>query len=195
MFSSFIANAQPIDKVNSQKDETEVAIKIPNFFYNLSTGINNTHGIIGIGANVLVSKNLLLGAGVGTGWGSKLNFNGIYFFKDNMLGNAFGGSLAYSTGREIKQNSTFKLSVNNQFVYGNMGPTSSLNLFYGRYWKFLKRSRFFIHSGFVGKFYQPDIDMFYVNSSLPVSKNDSRTLKYTSPGGLMISGGFLFFLN
>jgi hypothetical protein len=172
------------------------------FYLNLSSGVNNPNGFLGLGVDATVAPKILVGIGAGLStWGNKFNLKGMVFLKENHLGSAVGLSVNYSTGLDIAKNSnqTFEITTSSgssQRIYGATNGATSVNMMYGRYWQLGKRSKFYINTGLVTKLNTSNVNMYDYNTDVPVTSSQAiRSIKIVSPGGLCFAAGFLVSLN
>jgi hypothetical protein len=188
-------------KKKRQSNSSQTSSIGPKIYANLSSGINNPNGFIGIGIDVCFSKNILLGIGTGIGSaGNKLNVKGMYFLKENHLGSALGLSLNATSG--------FKSSLSNptntrsspiiSFDYKYSSGVSA-NLMYGRYWKVARTGKFFINTGIAVPISKVKVDLLYAGTNVPLSTttydDEYTSLNFFTPGGLIFAAGFLIQLN
>jgi hypothetical protein len=104
------------DYDNSPRKKTEVynssgkhINRCPKIYSTVSTGFNNSTGLIGFILDVPVEKSVSAEAGVGVGtWGYKLSVAGKYYFKPCHRGLAIGAGLTYCTGLANYQSSLWR---------------------------------------------------------------------------------------
>ncbi len=184
---------EKITETNTENTNTEkvpMQVQTSKFGINLSTGIDNPHGFLGIGLNVKASEKILVTGGVGLStWGSKLAIRGLYFLKPNFLGSAFGISINRSTGFSLDN---YSAVTTNNTAYGTVGGVFSSNAMYALYFKISPKSRFYMQTGLAFKISKPDMDLYIVNSSVPVMEGSAEynAYKVISPGGFVLNFGF-----
>jgi hypothetical protein len=179
------------DKVK-YKTERQKGSVCSRVYFDLSTGINNNGGLLGIGADVHVSGDFSVNAGLGilTTWGYKLYAGGKYFFKPCHKGWAIGGGFTYNTGiPEFKSDQETIYGTTEQVTVKLAPQVNALVAAY-KYWSVGKKSnRVFLQLGFSAALTQ---DKYTQLSGSPISKNSDRALRIVSPGGIIVGAGFSF---
>jgi hypothetical protein len=179
-------NKEPRTEVNTKKHSRHAAV-----YFNLSTGINNNAGMLGIGLEVPVVDQFSVEAGLGSGsWGRKYYFCTKYYLRPSLKGWAFGPGFSYCPGIS-------KYTINLETVYSDSEPVDmhldpQTNIFVGAYnnWRLGRRNnRIYLQLGYSvplgpAKFYELYGD--------PITDNSRNTMKLLSPGGLIVAFAFSF---
>lgn len=164
-------------------------------YLDISTGINNNAGGLGIGMDFHVSDNVSLNGGIGllTTWGYKFYGGGKYFFNSGHKGWAIGGGLTYSTGLSEFKNDMETIYGNTQTVVIKLEPQLNFYAAAYKYWNVGKRSnRMYLQLGLSAPLFQ---HRFTQLSGAPISDRSASILKTISPGGLIVGLGFSFGLH
>ncbi|MEN9523681.1 MAG: hypothetical protein RL065_2058 [Bacteroidota bacterium] len=191
--SSFYANAQGFEA--SKKSNTQNAVTVCSpFYFGLSMGINNPHGLLGFNFEMPVSHQFTFSPGIGiSSWGTKFGGMIKYYTKPCCMGWAYGMGVTYNKGiksAELKDvevltpTGTIKTNVKLRML---SQTNISLNAY--KYWRIKNNSRFFIHAGLSFGMNQ---DKFDVTSGHKLSEASNLQIKMLSPGGLSLGLGFQF---
>lgn len=165
----------------------------PGVFIGLSTGLDNMVGLLGVQLDVVASKNLTIGGGIGiSSWGYKYALN-LKFYPEGLYKYYF--KTGYSQNSGLDQFET-ELELNNgskQTVMMDLKPVGNLFFTAGWAWKMGKRNRFFLEGGYA---FLLKADNYYVlyDDNIELSETSKRVLQMVRPGGLVICLGFNFAL-
>lgn len=189
--SSFYANAQGFDaekKVNNQN----TTIVCSPFYFGLSMGINNPHGLMGINFEMPISQHYTFSPGIGIStWGSKFGGMIKYYTKPCCMGWAYGIGVTYSKGIEsfefknmevLTPTGTIKTTIKLRML---SQANIALNAY--KYFRIKTNGRFFIHAGLSFGMNQ---HKFNVISGHKLSETSNLQIKSLAPGGLSLGLGF-----
>ena len=191
------AFAQDDDVVAKKKEpknsriEKKKAGRCPLVYINLSTGLNNNNGIIGVGVDLAVAQHVSVDMGLGIGtWGNKFYAGAKYYLKPCQVGWAFGGGVTYATGLS-------DFHQNMETVYGYTEPVvvdlqAKANIFIAayKYWNIGKKhNRIYLELGWSQPVAPTQIRQ---TEGDPISDKSVKTLNAISPGGLIIGAGLSF---
>jgi hypothetical protein len=179
------------DKVKKSK---RVQTENGKVFVNLSTGINNPTGPLGVGIDAAIAKNIMIGAGIGTStWGTKISAKGVFFLKENFHGGAFAISINHSSGFTYSKMTYEPKNSNTTYLLDTEGSrVTSVNLMYANYRNIGKKSKFYFQTGFAAKLNTPTVTIYYAGTANTFNdKLYTQSLKLFAPGGLIANIGFL----
>ncbi|MEZ5018289.1 MAG: hypothetical protein R2800_14615 [Flavipsychrobacter sp.] len=165
----------------------------PKVYLGLSTGLNNTNGLLGINLDVPISPSFSLGAGGGLStWGWKAFFEGRYYFgQECNRGWAIGTGLTYNTGLsgslEVDQDPE-GLGIPPARVTIEPVPAAFLSMY--RFFNIGQRgNRFYLQLGWSQRFN----DKPYSSSPFqPLTSDGETVMRILSPGGVIFGVGFSF---
>ena len=160
-------------------------------YFNLSTGINNNGGAIGLGLEVPVAKQVSVEAGVGEGtWGYKMYACGKYYLAPNLKGWAFGPGITYSTGGSDFTTNLETIHATSEKVTMHLDPMTNIFVSAYRNWRLGRNyNRFYLQLGWSVALSTPE---FYQTVGYPITNNSVKVMKFIAPGGLIAAVGFSF---
>ena len=165
-----------------EKRRTEVKGKCPVGYISLSTGFNNSVGLLGLVGDIPVSKAVSVEAGLGlSSWGTKLTLGGKYYLRPCHRGWAFGAGVTHNTGLANFHN---KMETNNSSsddVWLNLNPVS--NLYFAAYHYVnlgARNNRFYTMIGYSMSLTANPWDQI---DGYPISANSRYTPRERRPGG------------
>lgn len=164
-------------------------------FLDLSTGLNNNGGLLGVGMDIHVADQVSINGGIGllSTWGYKFYAGGKYFFKPSHTGWAIGGGLTYNTGRADVNMDLETIYLNKQTVVITMEPQLNFYASAYKYWSVGRKSnRMFLQLGLSAPLTQHKYTQL---AGAPISKDSGDALRLISPGGLIVGLGFSFGLH
>jgi hypothetical protein len=191
--SSFYANAQGFDAEKKLNNQNTTIVCSP-FYFGLSMGINNPHGIMGINFEMPISQQFTFSPGIGiSSWGTKFGGMIKYYTKPCCMGWAYGIGVTYSKGMESYEMQNIEVLT----PTGNIKTTVKLRMLSQtnialnayKYFKIRTNNRFFIHAGLSFGMNQ---DKFNVISGHKLSETSNLQIKALSPGGLSLGFGLQF---
>ena len=161
-----------------------------------STGINNQVGVFGIQFGYALNSFSLLECGLGMGgWGPKGSINYQYHpFQFNRL--YVKGGISCSTGGKDIDISLPDANDDPQIINFDLLPSSNLNFLLGNSKKFGKRgNRFYIEAGWSFKLRDASNPWVLNTPGVVLSNIAETSLRFTSPGGLILALGLNFGLS
>lgn len=165
----------------------------PKIYLGLSTGINNTNGLLGVNLDVPVTPTFSLGAGGGLStWGWKAFFEGRYYFGQACnRGWAIGAGLTYNTGLsqplEVDQDPN-SLGIPPAQVTIEPVPAAFISAY--RFFNIGQRgNRFYLQLGWSQRF---EDKPYTSNPFRPLTTDGETVMRILSPGGVIIGVGFSF---
>ena len=178
------------------KAQTEkVEPTLPKSYIGISSGINNSCGLLGVQFEQQLGSRFTLFSGLGIGtWGNKVTL-GTRIYGKAPLGSAFGISLSCATGvngvksnLEVMENG---VAVKKDVVF-NAKPVYLLNLTWIKFWPVGVKNKFSFELGYGLKLSQNNYDM--VPSTVVLSDLSKKAMALIEPGGLTVGIGFHFGL-
>ena len=158
-----------------------------NFYLDLSSGIDNHSGILGIGALVPFNEQigLRLGAGIGS-WGGKLTA-GLKFQDLTQSGFGFGLGYSHCTGL-----SDFDLTIQDQngdsrTVNITFEKVGSLNFTVNKNWELRDGMLLYFETGYAIP--TGGNDFYTVNDGTNLNSDEELILNIMRPGGLILALG------
>ena len=178
-------------KTVTKKPKKELSGKCPIVYLNVSTGLNNNGGIIGVGVDIAVAKKVSLDAGVGIGtWGEKFYIGGKYYLKPCQRGWAFGGGLTYATGMSNFNDNLETVDGNTEPVTLNLLPQTNVFIAAYKYWNLGKRyNRIYLEMGWSVALSGAKIQQ---TAGTPIDQTSEFATSFIAPGGLIAAAGFSF---
>jgi hypothetical protein len=157
-------------------------------YFDISTGINNNGGLLGLGIDVHAASKVSVNGGVGlvSSWGYKLYLGAKYYLKPCHKGWAVGGGLTFSTGlpKVWRRMETAKNTV--EEVGLKLLPQSNFFAAFYRSWRIGRnKNRMYLQLGLT---HGLDNRKFEQLSGPQISTNSAERLKRRSPGG---AGGII----
>ncbi len=158
-----------------------------NFYLDLSTGIDNHSGILGIGAFIPFNEQigLRIGAGIG-GWGGKLSA-GLKFQDLTQSGFGFGIGYSLCTGLSDFDLTLQDSNGDSRTVNMTFNKVGSLNFTINKNWKLREGMLLYIESGYAVP--TGGNDPYMVNDGTVLNSDEKLILNILRPGGLIISLG------
>lgn len=160
-------------------------------FITLGGGINANFGLVGIGAELPLGKQVSTELGFGTStWGFKLHDEIKYYFKPGYEGWSVGFGLGYYSGLS-KFVTTLETEPDQESeeVTLDLKPVTALNFSMHHAWRIgkAKRHKIFIQSGYVFRLTDP---YYTVTSDHKLSVGSKTILNIIAPGGFTMALGF-----
>jgi hypothetical protein len=158
---------------------------------NITSGINNPDGLVGVSIGTHLNPKLAINLGLGlSSFGWKINIRGLYFLKNTEgKGLAVGGALQYNTGLKYTMaGATLPLS-NDRTGKGSTSGVISFNTLIGYHFKLSNDVRFYIQSGLGFRITQPSINFKYTGTNIPINYQDERLLNFYAPTLLHLGSG------
>ncbi len=191
MTLSVTAFAQTDDKQEDKPAQQQKKSRCSKFYFDLSTGINNNGGLLGVGADYHLSSDFSLNAGVGsrTTWGYKGYLGGKIYLRPCHMGWALGGGGTFSTG--IPQLTTdLATTAGTQEVTLNCLPQFNIFAAAYKYWRLGKRNnRIYLELGWSKGV---SSQKFRQVSGAPLTNAAAAGVRALAPGGLIVGLGFSF---
>ncbi len=181
------AFSQPtlIEPYSKDYDET------PKLFFGLSSGINNSVGVLGLQMDAVIDKNMVLGVGIGlSSWGYKM---AAYF--QSYSGSPYKfygkGGLSWNSGLPDFEVELELKNGDMQDVMMDLNPVTNGILALGYAWKVGRRNKIYLEGGYAINLKNKDYYTL-IDDSVELSSTSERVLRVLRPGGLIISLGFNF---
>lgn len=159
-------------------------------YINLSTGLDNYTGILGVGLTVPVYNDFALRAGAGVGaWGPKYSF-GIKYQDLSKKGVGFGIGYSHCPGVDGVQLDAEDENGENQTFDIDYFQVGSINFTINKNWLFRNGNIFYLESGYA---FKTGGKNFYRNNSDDVLSEDYEVVfDILRPGGIILAFGFQF---
>jgi hypothetical protein len=193
-FSTSLAqdNATPTYKNDRPHKHNVYSNSISPIYITVSTGINNNTGVVGVGLEVPVTKQLSVEGGVGAStWGTKVYGGGKYYLRPGHRGWAFGAGITYNSGIATFNETLATINDDNEPVTLDLKP--QVNLFLAAYQYFrLGRgnNRFYLEYGFSVP--MSGGDKFDQTGGTEITSSSASAVRFLSPGGIIVAAGFSF---
>ena len=190
---ALMADAQGFEASKKSNPQNTVIVCSP-FYFGLSMGINNPHGVMGINFEMPISQQFTFSPGVGiSSWGTKFGGMIKYYTKPCCMGWAYGIGLTYNKGFESLELKNIEVltPTGNTKTTVKLRLLSQVNVALNAY-KYLRiktNSRFFVHAGLSFSMNQ---DKYNILSGHKLSETSIMQIKASSPGGLSLGLGFQF---
>lgn len=179
--------------VNSQNTVNpfiEPEFNPPTVYLGFSTGINNMIGVFGPQIEIVTSKPLRIGAGIGLStWGTKWAINAQYYPLD-WYKLFLKAGYSRNSGLEDVVTDLELVSGDIEEVNLNLNPVGNLFLTAGYAWKVGKRNKFYVEGGYAIPLTTEDY--YTILDPVEISSNSKRDLEMLRPGGLVIALGINF---
>ena len=156
-------------------------------YLDLSTGIDNHTGVLGIGATIPFAKRFAFRGGVGIGvWGTKAS---IGVKRQDLFQSGWGFGLGYSFCSGIDDiDITFTdTSGASRVVNMTLKNAGSLNLTINHSWTIWNKGLIFLESGYAVPT-GPDTP-YEVNSGGPLTADEELIMQILRPGGIILAIG------
>lgn len=185
LFTSLICSAQYDPTKDTNKKVEEEPAK-PPLYLNLSGGIDNHIGIVGVGFLVPAANLLAIRGGVGIGvWGAKYNL-GLKI--QNCTKNGWGGGIGYSYCPGIEEiEITFSSQTSTHVVPMELKPTGSFNLTFNYNWMIGEKSILYLESGYAIN--NPNYHPYRVKNGDILSQDEETIMEILRPGGIILALG------
>jgi len=172
--------------------------KPPVCYLDLSTGVNNPSGFLGLDFNICLSNYVTLDAGVGPStWGNKLFVGAKYYLNTGDRSWAVGGGFSYSSGEENVNLKLNTLAGNDQKVSLSLKSQDDAFIAIYKYWTLGKKyNRFYVD---LGKAVDMHVPRFHeAPGYAPLTSDAVQKVKNMAPGdflgGVMLGVGVSFGL-
>ncbi|MFW5851432.1 MAG: hypothetical protein ACOCWB_04340 [Bacteroidota bacterium] len=155
----------------------------------ISTGINNSVGMFGIGLYHTISENTIIEFGTGFGtWGAIGSVQAQYYLPRATNLYIRGTFKRSGGGREVPVE--LELSdMSTQEVRLNFYPVSNGQITFGKSWIIANKHRFYFEGGY-SYFFGTAEDKYRVVDNVEISDNSENVLSMIIPGGLILAIGF-----
>lgn len=192
-FITLVLMSLALTGVKGQKEVNpflEPEFNPPTVYLGLSTGLENMIGLIGPQIEIVASKPLRIGGGIGiSSWGTKWAVNLQYYPKD-WYKLFFKTGYSRNSGLDDFETELKLVSGSMEDVRLNLNPVDNLFVTIGYAWKVGKRNKFYLEGGYAIPLTTEDyytlLDPVELHSD---AKNELRTLR---PGGLVLAVGINF---
>jgi len=177
---------------NKESTELKKNEQCSKVYFDLSTGINNNGGLLGLGVDFNVTPDITINAGMGplTTWGYKFYLGAKAFKKPCRLGWALGWGVTYSSGVPELSINMETLANQSEMVGIKCLPQTNFFLSAYHYWRLGKnKNRMYMQFGWS---LPVNADKFEQSWGTPISANSATVLRILSPGGPIIGLGFSF---
>lgn len=161
-------------------------------YFDLSTGINNNGGLLGVGADFHVSTDFSVNAGVGllSSWGYKAYLGGKCYLRPCHRGWALGGGGTYSTGIPSYVTKAPTISGQDEFVELKLLPQVNVFAAAYKYWNLGRnKNRMYLQLGISVPVTQ---EKFRQVSGSQITSDYAAVMRFIAPHGLIVGLGFCF---
>lgn len=159
-------------------------------YLDMSTGLNNNAGMLGLGLDAQVADKFTLNGGVGllSTWGYKAYFGGKLFFNDCHKGWALGAGMTYSTGISEMTLNVETVSYGKQDVMFDLRPQPNVYASAFKYWSVgRKQNRFYLQ---LGLSLPTNHEKFRQLNGPEITTTSASAIKLLAPGGIIVGTGF-----
>ena len=160
------------------------------FGVTISTGINNSVGLIGVGLYYAVTPNLILEGGVGQGSWGPIGALHVQYYLPNADNIYLRGAFKRSGGGRDIEVELELIDKSTQTVMLNFYPIVNAQFTAGKSWTIKNMHRFFIEGGYSYFFGVHEEKYRIQDSQIALSDNSKRALEISAPGGLVLAIGF-----
>lgn len=177
---SFLFHSKAVGQFQEDYDK-------PDFYIDLSSGIDNHTGLLGVGFLFPFNDKVALRAGAGLGaWGGKLSAGVKMGDRDS---NGWGFGLGYSHCPGINDlDITFTdASGSTRVVNLDLLQVGSLNFTINHNWVFRNKNIFFLETGYAAKTGRKDC--YEVNDGSTLTQDEDLIMQILRPGGLVLALG------
>lgn len=188
--SFLCASAQEDHVVTEPGYRIKKQARCPKVLIDLSTGFNNNGGILGVGADYHFLSDVSVHGGVGiiTSWGNKFYLGVKCHMRPCHVGWAFGGGVSYSTGLSESVEELPTISGNDEMVKLRYLPqTNIFGAAYRSWYVGRNRNRVYMQIGYSAPMTTKKYEQL---TGTLLTKEASRAVRTTSPGGLILGFGF-----
>lgn len=161
-------------------------------FFDLSTGLNNNGGLLGLGADYHVTEDISINAGLGaiTSWGYKFYLGTKFYFKPCHKGWAIGCGATYSTGIPSYTTKMETMQGGSELVELRLLPQTNVMASAYHHWRLGRnKNRMYLQLGWS---IPVATEKFRQISGNALTVNSASVLKFLAPGGLIVGLGFSF---
>lgn len=188
-FYCFFADAQNQSYQNAQIDILPMPQKV---YLQVGTGINHYHGIIGLGLEVPVKRNIsiLVSNGIGN-WGGKLGLSGRYYLKDARGKGGFSMGISRASGLEDFEIELELIDGSTASVPMELNSTLAANFAYIYAVNFKDKNKLTFSIGYsLGLNDEP----YTLSSAQEISETSESIMNILAPGGLTLGIDLAFGL-
>ncbi len=162
----------------------------PTSYIGLSTGINNSVGLIGAQLKFVISPKAMIDFGAGLGsWGYKLSAN-VEIMPKGINGIFVKAGYMHATGLEDIELEVETSGFRNEYVRFDLEPVGNVFFSVGNAWKLGKKNRFYIEGGYAIPLVTDDY--YEILSGETLSDDSELLMQMMRPGGLILALGFDF---
>lgn len=176
--------------VSAQYLEPNPSADNPTFYLDLSTGLDNHTGIIGLAALFPFTEKVGLRTGIGLGaWGTKFGI-GLKF--ENRLSKGWGAGIGYShcPGMDdIDLTMTDQTGATREVNF-DLLQVGSINFTLNHNWVFRNKNIFFIEFGYATP--TGGEEFYRINDGSTLTPEEELVMNIIRPGGVILALGFKF---
>ncbi len=190
------ATAQIVEQPHEDAPVKKKRARCSKAYFDLSTGINNNGGLLGLGADVHVLNDFSINGGVGvmSTWGYKLYLGGKCYLKPCHMGWALGGGATYSTGiaSYVARMTTVSPQGVGQEEFVELRLLPQTNVFASayKYWRLGRnKNRIYLQLGISVPVTQ---EKFRQVSGNQITSETAAVMRFLAPHGLIVGLGFCF---
>lgn len=168
----------------------EPEIQPASAYLGLSTGLNNMTGILGTQFEIVATKNIRFGGGIGLStWGTKWALN-VQYYPQGWYKFYVKGGYSRNSGLDDFETDLELSSGNTEPVRMDLNPVGNVFFTAGYAWKVGKRNKFYIEGGYAVPL---DTEDYYtLLDPVELSSTSEQVLQLMRPGGLVIALGINF---
>ncbi len=169
--------------------------KCSTMFITTSTGLNNSNGLLAVGAEYEFVKQVGVDAGFGvSSWGYKMNVGFQYFFKPCHKGWTIGLGVTHNLGLSNFQTSASTIYGNNEQVTLDLHPVTNFYIATHYYANLGQtgKNKFFLMLGWSQALTANTFNQVYGD---PINDATVKAYNFLKPGGLIAAIGFGFGIN
>jgi hypothetical protein len=186
-FTSFAQNDAP-----EKTEEVKKKPRCSKVYFDLSTGINNNGGLLGLGIDYHVSNDISVNAGIGpmSSWGYKFYLGGKAYLKPCHKGWALGFGGTYNTGINALSMRVETAQSKSELVELNCLPQANVFAAAYRHWRLGRnKNRIYLQLGWSLPVTSKKFEQISGN---PITSESAAVVRFLSPGGPIIGLGFSF---
>jgi hypothetical protein len=179
-FQKLFSQYQPVES-------NRPAERVPVIYFSGGGGINN-RGIVSVGAEVKIIKNLTVNGSAGLGlWGSKLTC-GLRYYKNYPKGIYYSASYGVATGIDsFNIQLTTTTSTKPQKVLLELNEARNINLAIGYIWKINRKFKLNFEAGYA---FPLNLTTYEVlTPDIELDDSSKRYMEMLSPGGILLGFG------
>jgi len=168
----------------------EPDIKPASAYLGLSTGVNNMIGILGPQLEVVVTKNIRVGGGIGlSSWGTKWALN-LQVYPNDWYKFFMKAGYSKNSGLDDFETNLELSTGKTESVRMDLNPVGNVFFTAGYAWKVGKRNKFYIEGGYAIPL---DTEDYYtLLDPVELSSTSKNVMQLLRPGGLVIALGINF---